>query len=174
MRRTGKYYYLNLTLAFLPSLGSAAMALMTSTPRWTDWANPFLTGIGAGGNVTALLIALLANVNREDMAVATGISYLFRYCGQVVGVGVAGGVLQGILTSQLKSRLDDPELINRIRKVSSSIPELPPHIRDQAVASYAVALRWVFLLNMGLALLNFGLSLFVRHSFLSLFTSATQ
>jgi hypothetical protein len=50
MRRTGKYYYLNLLLAFLPLVGAIMMARMGQKPRWTDWLNPFPHGIGTGGN----------------------------------------------------------------------------------------------------------------------------
>lgn len=62
--------------------------------------------------VTVLLIALLANIDRKDMAIGTsglcraestygmlssesigtGISYLARYSGQVFGVGISGAV----------------------------------------------------------------------------------
>lgn len=58
MRRTGKYYYLNLILAFLPIIGAIMMALMDNKPRWTDWVNPFPHGIGTGGNgkITRMLM----------------------------------------------------------------------------------------------------------------------
>lgn len=139
--------------------------------------------------VTAILIALLANVDRSDMAVgesprivvfnrypvnelmhsitATGISYLFRYCGQVFGVGLSGGVLQAILATQLKKRITGPgaeELIDKIRKVSTIIPSLEPEIRQKAIDSYKVALRWVFVMNGLLAVLNFLISLPVSHT----------
>ena len=86
MRRTGKYYYLNLIAAALPIVSAAMMCFMNTTPRWTDWMNPLPNGIGVGANgmrllvakpnnltsahiVTIVLIALLANVDRDDMAV---------------------------------------------------------------------------------------------------------
>lgn len=50
MRRTGKYYYLNATLAFLPAIGALMMIRMDETSRWTDWINVFPHGIGIGGN----------------------------------------------------------------------------------------------------------------------------
>lgn len=93
---------------------------------------------------------------------ATGISYLFRYCGQVFGVGLGGGVLQAILAAQLRKRITGPgseELIEKIRKVSSIIPSLEPDIRQKAVDSYKVSLRWVFIMNGLLAVLNFLISL---------------
>jgi len=97
---------------------------------------------------------------------ATGISYLFRYCGQVFGVGLSGGVLQGLLASELNKRItgpDAPELIDKIRKVATSIPSLEPEIRRKAIESYKVSLRWVFILNGILALVNLLVSLPVSH-----------
>jgi len=132
---------------------------------WTDWINTLPHGIGSGGIVTSLLIALLANVDRDDMAVATGISYLFRYCGQVVGVGLAGAVLQSVLTNELKQRITGPdaaEIIDKIRRVSSSIKELPPDVRQQAVVSYRMALRWVWIMNAVLASINIVITLFIE------------
>ena len=93
---------------------------------------------------------------------ATGISYLFRYCGQVFGVGLSGGVLQAILASQLKKRITGPgagELIDKIRKVATIIPSLEPEIREKAIESYKVSLRWVFVMNGLLAVLNFLISI---------------
>lgn len=55
--------------------------------------------------MTSVLIALIASVDRKDMATATGLSYLFRYCGQVVGVAISSSLLQSVLTSELKSRI---------------------------------------------------------------------
>ena len=69
MRLTGKYYYLNILSAAAPLIGAITMANMDQIPRWTDWIVCVPNGIGIGSNVTVLLIALLANVDREDMAV---------------------------------------------------------------------------------------------------------
>lgn len=108
--------------------------------------------------IRAIFISLLISFCPS----ATGISYLFRYCGQVFGVGLSGGVLQAILAAQLKKRITGPgseELIEKIRKVSSIIPSLEPEIRQKAVDSYKVSLRWVFIMNGLLAVLNFLISL---------------
>ena len=74
-------------------------------------------------------------------------------------------VLQGALTNELKKRITGPDatkLIERIRTVSTSIPKLDPAVRAQAIESYRIALRWVFVLIGGLALLNFSLSIFIE------------
>ena len=50
MRRTGKYYWLNLSVAFVPIIGFAMMMFMSSKPRVTDWLNCIPTGVGIGAN----------------------------------------------------------------------------------------------------------------------------
>jgi hypothetical protein len=52
---------------------------------------------------------MIANVAKEDIAVATGITYLFRTTGQVLGVSLSGALLQAILTRQLQKRITGPE-----------------------------------------------------------------
>ena len=52
---------------------------------------------------------MIANVKREDIAVATGITYLFRTTGQVLGVTLSGALLQAILTKKLRKRITGPE-----------------------------------------------------------------
>ena len=69
MRSTGKYYYLNMVSAGLPILSAVMMAFMDQSRRWTDWINLLPNGLGTGSNVTVVLIALLAQVDRADMAV---------------------------------------------------------------------------------------------------------
>jgi hypothetical protein len=64
--------------------------------------------------------AMISNVTKEEMAVATGseyniffgslpdlfpVTYLFRTTGQVLGVSLSGALLQAVLTHQLRERL---------------------------------------------------------------------
>lgn len=75
-------------------------------------------GLGFASVVTSLLIALVSSVDRADMATATGLSYLFRYVGQVVGVALSSSLLQSVLTSQLKQRItgEGAAEVSKIRK----------------------------------------------------------
>lgn len=74
------------------------------------------------------LQAIIATVSREEMAVATGgtpqhspnindpysinivplVTYLFRTTGQVLGVSLSAAVLQGVLTTKLRERIQGP------------------------------------------------------------------
>lgn len=84
---------------------------------------------------------------------------------KVVGVGVAGAILQGVLTSQLRQRITGPgseELIRKIRTEATSIIYLPKDLRLKAVQSYAMGLRYVFLLVGALSIINTILAFSVR------------
>ena len=111
------------------------------------------------------------------MATATGLTYLARYTGQVIGVASSSSLLQSVLLASLRRRISGPgseevssqkaeelvrslsfslelgQIIDRIRHVSTSIPELPESLQGQARGAYHDALRAVFLLNAGMALL---------------------
>lgn len=149
MRRTGKLYTL--------TLASSAMTLVASVLIlfWNDssstfhlWLDIVPQGFGMASLITSTLIAMIAGVYKEDMAVATGITYLFRTTGQVLGVSLSGAILQAILLHQLRVRIQGPgsaEIINEIRHSTAIIPTLEPRFFDAAVHSYADALRVVFI-----------------------------
>jgi len=116
------------------------------------------------------------------MATATGLTYLFRYVGQVVGVASSASLLQAVLNTELHKRFTGPgsdkvssplpfsinlsidlalrfQIIDKIRHVSTAIPSLPPLEQSAARQSYLVALRSVFMLNLVVAVLCFLTSL---------------
>jgi len=151
MRRTGKFYYLTLFGAALPVVGNLLLASWApSTHPIRFWVDMTLSGFGTSSFITSTLIALIAAVGREDVAVATGISYLFRTTGQVIGVSLSGALLQAVLLKNLRERIKGPdaaELIRAIRHSTTIIPSLEPPMRQAAVESYALGLRAVFIFN---------------------------
>ena len=113
---------------------------------------------------------MIANVAREDVAVATGVLFLFRTTGQVLGVSLSGAILQAVLTKQLQKRIKGPgafevwsspslqpptrfpdprappmQVIEQIKHSTTIIPDLPTPLREAAVNSYADGLRVVFI-----------------------------
>ncbi|PBK72922.1 vacuolar amino acid permease [Armillaria solidipes] len=155
MRRTGKLYTL--------TLASSAMTLVASVLIlfWNDssstfhlWLDIVPQGFGMASLITSTLIAMIAGVYKEDMAVATGsefLTYLFRTTGQVLGVSLSGAILQAVLLHQLRVRIQGPGSAE-VKVIQSSpshstaiIPTLEPRYFDAAVHSYADALRVVFI-----------------------------
>ncbi|KAH7887923.1 vacuolar amino acid permease [Phlebopus sp. FC_14] len=164
MRRTGKLYNLTLASAALTVLASVLVALWNDeTSTFHLWFDIVPQGLGMASLITSTLIAMIAGVYKEDMAVATGITYLFRTTGQVLGVSLSGAVLQSVLLRKLRQRITGPgssEVIEEIRYDSAlhsinSIPELTPSLRKAAVDSYADALRVVFICQIAINILVF-------------------
>lgn len=159
MRRTGKLYTLSLGSALLSVLAATLVALWNKDSSWFSlWFDLIPQGFGMSSLITSTLIAMIANVSKDDVAVATGITYLYRTTGQVLGVSLSGTLLQAILTSKLRQRITGPgafEIIEKIRHSTTLIPELPENLRQAAVDSYADALRAVFICQAAVNFLAF-------------------
>ncbi|QRW19223.1 major facilitator superfamily transporter [Rhizoctonia solani] len=98
--------------------------------------------------------ALIASVDKKDYAVATGISYLFRTTGQVLGVSLSGALVQAVLVSSLRKGIQGPDaekIIQSIRHSTAIIPTLDPPLRVVAIQSYQRALTTVFTCQVVLA-----------------------
>lgn len=77
MRATGKYWWMTVFMACLGLASSLIMTTFTTkTPDWLLWIGIVPSGFGMSGVVTSTLIALIGSVKREDMAVATGSTYV--------------------------------------------------------------------------------------------------
>ena len=197
MRRTGKLYTLTLVSTALCIISSVSVALWDfNTPKLHLWFDLVPTGFGTSsfnnsvlivslrrklGHLTFLTLvrlqAMIANVAREDAATATGILFLFRTTGQVLGVSLSGAIVQAVLTVQLRKRITGPEasevwlslsfqppahpaypraqIIERIKRTTTIIPELPTPLREAAIDSYAVALKVVFICQVACSVLAF-------------------
>ncbi|PVG04170.1 MFS general substrate transporter [Serendipita vermifera] len=150
MRRTGKYWGLILTSASFSVLSSVLIA------RWDQdypsevelWFDIVPNALGVSSLITSTLIAIIACVSRVDMAVATGITYLFRTTGQVLGVSLSGTLFQAVLLKKLRETMPGPdniETIEAIRHDASLVRLLEGAQKEAAVESFAQALRAVFI-----------------------------
>ncbi|KAJ8595338.1 vacuolar amino acid permease [Rhizopogon salebrosus TDB-379] len=160
MRRTGKLYRLTLASTALTIFASILVTLWNdNTSKYHLWLDIVPQGFGMASLITTTLIAMIAGVYREDMAVATGITYLFRTTGQVLGVSLSGAVLQSVLLRKLRQRITGPGSLEvsgiHATHSISSIPDLAPALRKAAVESYADALRVVFICQVAINILVF-------------------
>ncbi|KAF9057745.1 vacuolar amino acid permease [Panaeolus papilionaceus] len=159
MRRTGKLYTLTLVSAGLSMLASLlASCWNEKSSAFHLWVDLIPQGFGMASFITSTLIAMIAGVYKADMAVATGITYLFRTTGQVLGVSLSGAVFQGILLRKLRDRIQGPgseEVSFPLFHTAQIIPTLDPHLRKAAVDSYADALRVVFICQAAVSALAF-------------------
>ncbi|KAF9535099.1 vacuolar amino acid permease [Crepidotus variabilis] len=171
MRKTGKLYSLTVIAALMTLFAS----LLASC--WTRYQLPFHfwldllpQGLGFACFITTTLIALIAGVRKEDMPIATGLSYLFRTTGQALGVSLSGAVLQTVLLQSLRARIrgpgsEDVSYTSQTNYHSAQIiPSLDHHLREAAVDSYADALRVVFICQSVVCFLGFLACLPIRES----------
>ncbi|KAI0254310.1 vacuolar amino acid permease [Lactifluus subvellereus] len=155
MRRTGKLYTLTLLSAAGPLYASTMVAMWSdSSSKLHLWGDVIPQGFGMASVITTTLIALIACVSKTDVAVATGISYLFRTTGQVLGVSLSGTLLQAVLLSKLRQRIHGPNA-EAVWHSTDVIQELSPTLRRSAIDSYADALRAVFICQVALTFLAF-------------------
>ncbi|KAJ7176127.1 MFS general substrate transporter [Mycena crocata] len=159
MRRTGRYWRLQ-ALAGL-SIVAANFILASwnaNTPEWVLYIALMPSGLGFATTLTTTLLALIASVPRDDIPLATGISYLFRTTGQVLGVSLSATLTQALLARNLRARITGEgadEIITRILASTAYIHTLPEELQEKAMTSWALALRTVFYCQIVLAVLHF-------------------
>ncbi|KAA1087549.1 hypothetical protein PGT21_033475 [Puccinia graminis f. sp. tritici] len=165
--KTGQHKMVIFISSALLLLGSLLMLFKLDSPLH-EWIDIIPNGLGFSASTTAVLISLIASVPEKDMAVCTGLSYLFRYNGVVIGVAASGAILQSVLTTELKHRIvgeGATELIERIRHESTLVKSLPEGIWKQgAIESYKLALKSVFKFNLLLSLISFFLSFGIENN----------
>ncbi|TFY72498.1 hypothetical protein EVG20_g528 [Dentipellis fragilis] len=159
MRRTGRLYNLTLISALF-SVGASLLVTFwgAGSSQWNLWLDIVPQGFGMASLITTTLIAMIAGVAKGDIAVATGITYLFRTTGQVLGVSLSGAVLQAVLLSKLRQRIQGPDaeqIISSIRHSTDVIAGLEPTLKKAAVDSYADALRVIFICQVAMNVLTF-------------------
>ncbi|THX85465.1 MFS general substrate transporter [Aureobasidium pullulans] len=157
MQRTGKFYWLTVIAYSCLVVGMTFVFLFSGFVVKSTigiiigmcvcgWSN----GIG----VTSTLIGLIANASREDQAVATACSYLFRSLGSVFGVSISATLANQSLRDNLASALSNgnaaAEIAERVRESLAYINTLEPGVRALVRECYAQSTRAAFGLEIGL------------------------
>ncbi|GAA5825920.1 hypothetical protein JCM11251_000053 [Rhodosporidiobolus azoricus] len=148
IHKTGKYRGAAALVGALAPVGVILMSRLTAdSSSLAKWMDIFPMGVAFNFILNASFVALMASVPHSDVPAVTGVMWLFRTTGQVVGVASTSAVLQGTLAPELAKRITGKgakKIINAIRSDSSLIATLPPHLRTAAREAYALALRHVF------------------------------
>ena len=161
MKRTGKYYWL--TVLAYTGLVFGMIVITLCSGIVTDnnaliitgmCLNAFSNGIG----VTSTLIGLIANASREDQAIATACSYLFRSLGSVFGVSLSATVANQALRKNLADELpklglpgkEAVEIADRVRQSLAYLKTLAPEVRAIVAECYARSTSAAFMLQIGL------------------------
>ena len=156
MRTTGRYGILKICVLTIFLTGAAGFSASDlNTPSWAPEVYLFLNGLGFGGTLTVLLLALLSAVERDMQAVATAVVYAFRAVGATLGVTIAGALFRQILVARVvnfwPSSPSPGEIEELLRQCHLQNPahKMCPEWLLQA---YMEALHAVFLLALGFAI----------------------
>ena len=157
-----------------PVIGTALMTLGLfllsrlgiHTNFWVVSLYLFILGVGIGGSLQVLIIAVQNAVDYKDLGAATSGATFFRSIGGSFGTSVFGAIFSGVLAGDIAAALHGVSLPSGISASAGASPavlaHLPAAIRDGFIAGYAQALHTVFLFATPLAALGFVLSLFLK------------
>ncbi|KAJ3573810.1 hypothetical protein NP233_g2185 [Leucocoprinus birnbaumii] len=169
MQSTGRYYYLS-TCAYVVMLsGVVTVAGGTGLLRMPKSMGEIIAGLavtamGYGGGITTSVVALIANVEQSDQAVATAVSYFFRSLGSVIGLAIGSTLVQISLRNTLRHTVqgkDADEIARRVRKSLAYLDELDVDTRAIVRSAYATAIHSTQILSMALVFAAIVVSLFV-------------
>lgn len=148
MHRTGRYKVINIMFGFFPFVGSLLITFIhENSGPLQSWLSIIPLGFGNAVVLQTTLVALLAHLPDDLMAVGTGFGQVFRGLGQVSGVAVSSALFQSKLDSELRKRIYGPDaagIINSVRHSVTLAARLPPELQRAVRDSYAVALHDVF------------------------------
>ncbi|KAK4547157.1 hypothetical protein LTR36_001378 [Oleoguttula mirabilis] len=148
MRKTGKYYWLTVVAYAFFLVGMTIILLCSGAVVHSTVGIILamsLSGFSSGIGGTSALIALLANASREDQAVATACSYLFKSLGSVFGISMSATLANQALKSSLASELpslglskeEALQIAEMVRQSLENLRGLAPDVRAIVVDAYA-------------------------------------
>jgi MFS family permease len=169
MRATGLYFNLNIIAHILTVTGSGLLLVLSlTTPSWCPFIILAITGTGFGAMLVINLTAVISSVSREEQALATSASFVFRSVGSTLGVTLSSVVFQNALKSALWKRLynihNAEAIITGIRGNFQELKHVDFSIRTQVRDSYMVALKGVFGTTFGMSVLAALASFFMREN----------
>ena len=159
VRSTGRYLALSGLgqVIFLAGLGLVCTVVL-DTPSWPPFIYLFLVGVGFSAMLTTTAVALVASVEQKYQAVTTSASYASRSTGSVVGIAVSGAIYQNALTKGLWQRLGDladaKHLIEEVKNNLKAMHDMSPDLERRIMQVNMSALKHVFFVLLGFAILG--------------------
>ncbi len=160
--RWGRYKVFPIVGTGLMALGLFLLSLMTASTGLAEAsAFMFVLGLGLGGVMQVLVIAVQNAVPYRHLGTATSSATFFRQIGGSFGVAVFGAIFNHQLTANLPKYLPHAALAKihggSIGKNPAQLDALPPAIHHGFVLAFADSLQTVFLVGVPFAVLAFAL-----------------
>ncbi|KAM0756120.1 MFS general substrate transporter [Meredithblackwellia eburnea MCA 4105] len=165
-RITGRYKTVTVVSCLGPLVSMLWLAFIDKEAKVAQWLCILPMGLGFSSLLTATLLALLSDVEQSQIATATGFIYVWRSLGQVSGVALSQAIFQSVLSTELSERIDDPNLVEKLRRSMESIKDLPEAVQVVARQAYRVSTRDAFLFSAACAGITLTAALFLRDTVL--------
>ena len=161
--RWGRYKIFPILGTALMTVGMYLLSLLgTGTSTLASSAYMFVLGVGIGGVMQVLVIAVQNAVVYRDLGAATSGATFFRSIGGSFGTAVLGAIFAGQRGGNLRHYLAGVPLPVGFSASSGASPAalatLPPAVHAGFVAAYAASLRTVFLAAVPIAAVAFALT----------------
>lgn len=171
MKRTGRYYRLNLAAGFLTILGGILVVTVPSDASLLRQFTIFApSGLGYSCTLTITLLALIAAVPKRYQACTTSIQYTFRSTGSTLGVSIASAIFQNVLRTNLNTKvpllISDKELARKIIKRAlentNYVHSAPKIVQSAIYESYYAASKGAFTFSLTAIVIGVFCSWFMR------------
>ncbi len=131
-----------------------------ATPDPVMYLYMVITGVGLGGVMQVLVIAVQNAVSHDDLGVATAGATFFRSIGGSIGTAVFGAVFANLLGGRLASHLHGLTIPKGLGASISprQLASLSPAVHKGVVAAYSSTIETVFLVGVPVAAIAFGLT----------------
>lgn len=138
-----------------------------------------LLGLGLGGVLQVLILAVQNSVPYEDLGAGTAAATFFRQIGGSFGTAVFGAIFANRLAVEMTEALRGVRLPpgfdpNRVQGDPQAIKTLPPDLRAGLLHAYSASIGTVFLIAAPVACVAFILAWFIREAPLRTSVSGTD
>jgi EmrB/QacA subfamily drug resistance transporter len=161
--RWGRYKIFPIMGTAVMTVGLYLLSLLgVSTSTATSSLYMFVLGVGIGGVMQVLVIAVQNAVPYEDLGVATAGATFFRSIGGSFGTAVFGAIFANQLIGNLRRYLAGVPLPSHFSATAGASPaalaKLPPAVHTGFVHAYSASLHTVFLVAVPIGALGFALT----------------
>ncbi|WP_405484515.1 MFS transporter [Nocardia sp. NBC_00511] len=162
-KRTGRYKILPVAGTFIIAVGAALYATVHyNSALWQPLVYGGIIGLGLGGCMQTLIIAVQNAGPRSDMGVSTASATFFRQVGGTLGVAVFLTILFNLLPHKIIDAFGghlppgfDASKLSSVQSNTAGIAALPAAVRDPILIGFTNAMHGVFWAAAGVAAVAF-------------------
>ncbi len=165
--KTGRYKIFPIFGTGFMVIGLFLLSRLTvTTPAWQSSLSMFVLGVGIGGVMQVLVIAVQNSVDYSDLGVATSGATFFRSIGGSFGTAVFGAIFANVLVGNLAHYLRGvsipPGFDGTAGASPAALEQLPAAVHSAYVHAYAASISHVFLVATPIALVAFALTFLLK------------